>query len=41
MMPTKTIYNRMFLNVLCKPFCKCLIIDVRKTLQINILMSEK
>ena len=41
MMGTKTIYNRMFLKCfMCKPFIKCLMINVRKTLQINILMSE-
>ena len=37
MMGTKTIYNRMFL---CVPFIECLMTKVRKTLQINIIMSE-
>ena len=40
-MGTKTIYNGMFLNVLCIPFIKHLMIDVRKTLQMNIIMSEQ
>ena len=40
MMGMKTICNRMFKNVLCKLFIKCLMINVRKTLLMNITMSE-
>ena len=46
MMGMKTIYNRMFLfnngyeNVLCILFIKRLMINVRKTLQMKIIMSE-
>ena len=40
MMGTKTIYNRMFYKVICIPFIKHLIINVRKMLRINIIMSE-
>ena len=43
MMGMKTIYNRMFLNFFfffCISFIKHLIINVRKMLQMNILISE-
>ena len=40
MMGTKTIYNRMFLNVLCILFIKRLMTNVRKMFQMNIIMSE-
>ena len=33
-----TIYNRMFLKHFCIPFIKRLMINVRKTLQMNIIM---
>ena len=29
-----------FQNILCIPFIKCLMINVRKTLQMNVIMSE-
>ena len=38
MMGMKTIYNRMFLNVLCMLFYECLMIVIRKTLQMNIII---
>ena len=40
MMGSKAIYNIMFLNVLCTPFIKHLMINVRKMLQMNLIMSE-
>ena len=40
MMGTKTIYNRMISNILCIPFIRRLMTNVRKMLQINIIMSE-
>ena len=41
MMGMKTIYNRIFLKrIKCIPFIKRSMINVGKTLQMNILMSE-
>ena len=40
MMGTKTIYNRMILKRFMNIVIKCLMINVRKTLQMNIIMSE-
>ena len=40
MMGTKTIYYRMLLKCFCVPFNKHLMINVTKTLQMNISMSE-
>ena len=41
MMGMKTIYNRIFLNFFfCISFIKHLTINVRKMLQMNILISE-
>ena len=40
-MGTKTIYNRMFLkHFLCIPFMTHLMINVKKALQMNIIMSQ-
>ena len=39
MMDMKPIYSRGVLNVLCIPFIKHLLTNVRKTLKINITMS--
>ena len=36
----KTIYNRSFKNVLCVSFIKGLMINVRQTLQKNIITSQ-
>ena len=40
MMGMKAIYNRMLLKHLCIPYIKRLMINVRKTLQMNMVMSE-
>ena len=39
-MGTKTIYNRMFLKRFMYTVYKMLMTNVRKTLQMNIIMSE-
>ena len=38
-MVKKTIYNRMFQNLLCEPFIKGVMTNVRKMLLMNIIMS--
>ena len=40
MMGTKTIYDRIFLKCLCIPFIKHFMINVRKNIKINVIMSE-
>ena len=37
----ETIYNSIFSTVLCIPFIICLVTNVRKTLQMNIIISQK
>ena len=39
-MGTKTIYNRMFLKCFMYTIYKMLMTNVRKTLKLNIIMSE-
>ena len=40
MIGMETILTECFKNVLCIPFIICLMINIRKTLQMSILMSE-